>query len=354
MAANPVPLSFGRTQLPKSPDEHAQEFLALLLNTFFARRDANWVTRNANYMIGTAQLTAQVPIAIPSGSWREAVGETVYRMLTSKTVPSTVSKWDTGVEELLDRMLAPDYVGLSFGQAPENEANAAIDHLEQVAIETIVTKGQTVNHPYDGVPFLSTTDRPINPFKDGAGVYKNKKNIGAGYDGFIEIRKHFWGIPHPNGKGKLSLEPTLLVTNHDDYSTWEDLLKDEMVIVNIGTGNGSETRPEEKNNKFRGAFVLEKSSYLAAGETLVFASGPHAGIPFALHYLNGIEVLPNGQIRAPVQWGEKTGTPMMPKFKYFGPNDPIVQRFGKVQLKGELSFTITPMCPWSVLFCKKE
>ncbi len=353
MSANPVPLWFGRSELPKSPDQHAQEFLTLFLDTFFARRDASWLTRNPEYMLGTASLTAQVPIVIPSGSWREAIGETVYRKLTAKTIPSTVTKKDTGVEEELDRMLAPDYIGLSFGRAPQNEGNALVDFMERIAIDTLVTKGQTVVHPYDGVAYLSADDRPIHPLKDGSGVYKNKKDIGAGYAGMREIQKHFWNIPHPRGEGKLALEPSLILTNHTDYGEWRDVWTEDKVQIQVPTGNGTETRPFDRNNEFKKTFALEKTSYLAAGETLVFASGPEAGMPFLVHYLNGIEVLPNGQIRAPVQWSEKTGTPMMPKFKYFGPNDPIVQRDGKVQIKGEVSFSITPMHPWAVLFCKK-
>jgi hypothetical protein len=351
MPAAPIPIGYGRTELPRSPDSHAQEFLTLLLDTFFKRRDSMWVTRDPRLIIGTAQITGQVPLAIPSGSWRQAIGETVYRKLSGKMVPSEPTKWDTGIEEELDRMLAPDYLGLSFGKAPEGEANAAIDLLEATAIEQIVTKGQTVNHPYDGKPFLSSDDRPIHPLKEGSGVYKNKKSIAAGYDGFHEIQQHFWGIPHPNGRGKLSLEPTLLVTNHVDYKTWNDVRTKDEVTIKVATGGG-ETRPAKEQNELKGKFELEKSSYLAEGETLVFASGPHAGVPYIVHFLNGIELLPNGQIRAPQAWSEKTGTPMIPKFKYFGPNDPLVQRTGKVQIKGELTFTVTPMAPWSVLFCK--
>ncbi len=356
MPANPIP----RTADPRYRYAGADQF------TVFRRRmfDAFASTVGESFLTAipralgrdldesTKELKAAYPIMLPRTGFVEVIGEMVYRKWSETEVTSQPGRWRDGLSEDLRKYNSPVSI-LRNANAPVSWADAALDTAEE-KLCAVLTAGTSGTHEFDKAPFfgaLDTDDKKINPKSDESRLYGNHKEIALDANNPIafweEVEEHFRGIPKPGDRGFLKLEPVFALSSSKAQKILRNVAEKKELRLKVGT-----TEAVVEENRWQGKFEPWYSTYLADDEMYVFAKGAQAGVPYIVHVLEGVEELFGGEFMSPVEWAQMTGTHVQPLITMLGPESEHAKKHEEILVKAALDFTVTLMCPWSVLKVK--
>lgn len=357
MAANAIP----RQNLPRfTSDDPATQFMtwrAQFYDFFLRNRAESPLPMLAEALgvqleIGTPELEPTFPIALPRVGFREHIDPMTYRRYAETRVKSSPKTWSDGASEDLRRLLAPGPNMFRDMNFVNQWSQAALDTVEQKWINVLLA-GVSGTHEFDSASFfgvVDVADKLINPKWNQSRSYKNHISLTLDTSDPMAfanaLEQHFWTIPTPGQDGFLKLELAAIVTGNTAHTTLRNLYNNDRIEVRRGPANDV----IEVQNTWRGRVRPIRTTYLPANKALAFARGASAGIPFAVHTLTGVEMLPGGDFFAGMPWEQQSGTPMRPLISWTPPpaNPTELVENNEIKVKAAMDFAVTPMCPWSV------
>lgn len=353
MPANPIPRQYDPRYKYNSADQFTV-FRRRLFDAFATSVSESFLTAipralGRNLDESSKELKTTYPIMLPRAGFEEAVGPMLYRKWSETEVSSQPARWRDGISEDLRKYNSPVSV-LRNTNAAAAWADAALDTAEE-KLCGVLTNGTSGTHEFDGAAFFSAVDtesKKINPKSAGSRLYTNHRAITLDAANPIafweEVEEHFRGIPKPGDRGFLKLEPVFALSSSKAQKILRNVAEKKELRVSFG---GTDVIVEE--NRWQGKFEPWYSTYLADDEMYVFAKGAQAGVPYFIHSLEGVEELFGGEFMSPVEWQAMTGTYLQPLVTMLGPDSEHAQKNDEILVKAVLDFTVTMMCPWSVL-----
>lgn len=356
MPANPIP----RQNDPRYKFGAADQFTVFrrrMFDTFATSMQESFLTAipralGRNLDESSKELKTTYPIMLPRAGFEEAIGAMAYRKWSETEITSAPARWRDGISEDLRKYNSPVSV-LRNTNAAMAWADAALDTAEE-KLCTELSNGTSGTHEFDGAAFFCAEDaetKPINPKSSSSRLYGNHKAITLDSANPIafweEVEEHFRGIPKPGDRGYLKLEPAFALSSSKAQKILRNVAEKKELRVKAGS-----TEVVVEENRWQGKFEPWYSTYLEDDEMYVFARGAQAGVPYFMHSLEGTEELFGGEFMSPQDWQAMTGTYLQPLVTMLGPESEHAQKNDEILVKAVLDFTVTLMCPWSVLKVK--
>lgn len=217
-------------------EEFSQEFAVALAQA----PAAQWAKLLGLYRTSRA-LKTTFPIPVSAAGYAELKGDIKYRSLFEKSLELKPKTWQDGVSELASVIEAPDFIG--WTDQPAAMATASMSLANEIIAGLLEANAVQA---FDGKAFFAS-DHPCNVFDTSVGTYDNDIT-GAGTDLTQEnlelAQQEFVELKGPNGKA-LGLRMTGVLVPPALAGTAKRLLKDDMLILTVGSSFGAVSNPNK-------------------------------------------------------------------------------------------------------------
>lgn len=184
----------------------------------------------------TSALEYKRPVSLSPSRWGKVYNSVTLRRVSDLMLPVSVADYGGGVSEMLDRLMADEWLRHGWGNAPTVDAAEAMG-IEEVALVEALENGSTepsIENYLEGDTSSTTykifgQNKPIDPTGQFGGVWSNQftssgtaalgnSDAAAGINlaDIDRVHAHIEGVSALNGRGQLGLEWVAAICKHKD------------------------------------------------------------------------------------------------------------------------------------------